>query len=78
MKSAYSLADMASDGIAVIDHLDLEQTHLLAMSMGMITQSEWLQIIKIDLNLMCLLPQWLSHQTCKNSTKRRIKKIDRG
>ena len=39
MKSAYSLADMASDGIAVIDHLDLEQTHLLAMSMGgMITQ----------------------------------------
>ena len=39
MKSAYSLADMASDGIAVIDHLDLEQTHLLTMSMGgMITQ----------------------------------------
>ena len=39
MKSAYSLADMASDGIAVIDYLDLEQTHLLAMSMGgMITQ----------------------------------------
>ena len=39
MRSAYSLADMASDGIAVIDHLDLEQTHLLAMSMGgMITQ----------------------------------------
>ncbi len=39
LKSAYSLADMASDGIAVIDKLELEQTHLLAMSMGgMITQ----------------------------------------
>ena len=37
MKSAYSLADMASDGIAVIDHLDLEQTHLLAMSMGAVS-----------------------------------------
>lgn len=39
LKSAYTLGDMASDGIAVIDHLDLEQTHLLAQSMGgMITQ----------------------------------------
>ena len=39
LKSVYSLADMASDGIAVINHLNIEQTHLLAQSMGgMITQ----------------------------------------
>ena len=39
LKSAYSLADMASDGIAVLDDLELAQAHLLAMSMGgMITQ----------------------------------------
>ena len=39
LKSAYSLADMASDGIAVINNLQLEEIHLLAMSMGgMITQ----------------------------------------
>tara|TARA_X000000368_G_scaffold395705_1_gene363377 strand:+ start:3447 stop:4412 length:966 start_codon:yes stop_codon:yes gene_type:complete len=39
LKSAYSLADMASDGIAVLDDLELAQSHLLAMSMGgMITQ----------------------------------------
>ena len=39
LKSAYSLADMASDGIAVLDDLELTESHLLAMSMGgMITQ----------------------------------------
>ena len=39
LKSAYSLADMASDGIAVLDDLELQESHLLAMSMGgMITQ----------------------------------------
>ena len=39
LKSAYSLGDMASDGIAVLDDLELAQSHLLAMSMGgMITQ----------------------------------------
>lgn len=39
LKSVYSLADMASDGIAVLDDLELKESHLLAMSMGgMITQ----------------------------------------
>lgn len=39
LKSVYSLADMADDGIAVLDDLELTQSHLLAMSMGgMITQ----------------------------------------
>ncbi len=39
LKSVYSLADMANDGIAVLDDLELAQSHLLAMSMGgMITQ----------------------------------------
>ena len=39
LKSAYSLSDMANDGIAVLDHLELDESHLLAMSMGgMITQ----------------------------------------
>ena len=39
LKSAYTLADMASDGIAILDDLNIEKTHLLAQSMGgMITQ----------------------------------------
>ena len=39
LKSVYSLTDMADDGIAVLDDLELAQSHLLAMSMGgMITQ----------------------------------------
>ena len=39
LKSAYTLSDMASDGIAILDDLNIEKTHLLAQSMGgMITQ----------------------------------------
>ena len=39
LKSAYTLADMASDGIAVLNDLKINKTHLLAQSMGgMITQ----------------------------------------
>ena len=39
LKSVYTLADMANDGISVLDDLEVSQSHLLAMSMGgMITQ----------------------------------------
>ena len=39
LKSPYTLADMASDGIAVLNDLKINKTHLLAQSMGgMITQ----------------------------------------
>ena len=39
LKSAYSLADMGSDGIAILNHLNIEKTHILAQSMGgMISQ----------------------------------------
>ena len=39
LKSAYSLADMGSDGIAILNELNIEKTHILAQSMGgMISQ----------------------------------------
>ena len=39
MRSAYSLADMGSDGIAILDELNIKKTHILAQSMGgMISQ----------------------------------------
>ena len=39
LRSAYSLADMGSDGIAILNHLNIEKTHILAQSMGgMISQ----------------------------------------
>ena len=39
LKSAYSLSDMAEDGIAVLNDLKIDETHLLGISMGgMITQ----------------------------------------
>lgn len=39
LRSAYTLADMGSDGIAILDHLNIKKTHILAQSMGgMISQ----------------------------------------
>ena len=39
INSEYTIADMASDGIAVLDHLDIDSAHILGMSMGgMISQ----------------------------------------
>ena len=39
LRSAYSLSDMGSDGIAILNHLNIEKTHILAQSMGgMISQ----------------------------------------
>ena len=39
INSVYSLTDMSNDGIAVLDKLEIEKSHLLAQSMGgMITQ----------------------------------------
>ena len=39
INSEYSIEDMASDGIAVLDHLDIDSAHILGMSMGgMISQ----------------------------------------
>ena len=39
INSEYSIEDMASDGIAVLDHLDINSAHILGMSMGgMISQ----------------------------------------
>ena len=39
INSEYTIKDMASDGIAVLDHLNIESAHILGMSMGgMISQ----------------------------------------
>lgn len=39
INSEYSIQDMASDGVAVLDHLDIESAHILGMSIGgMISQ----------------------------------------
>ena len=39
INSEYTIEDMASDGIAVLDHLDIDSAHILGMSMGgMISQ----------------------------------------
>lgn len=39
INSEYTIQDMASDGIAVLDHLKIERAHILGMSMGgMISQ----------------------------------------
>ena len=39
INSEYSIQDMASDGIAVLDHLNIDYAHILGMSMGgMISQ----------------------------------------
>ena len=39
LRPAYSLSDMGSDGIAILNHLNIEKTHILAQSMGgMISQ----------------------------------------
>jgi pimeloyl-ACP methyl ester carboxylesterase len=39
IKSEYSIEDMASDGISVLDHLNVDRSHILGMSMGgMISQ----------------------------------------
>ena len=39
INSEYTIEDMASDGIAVLDHLDIDSAHILVMSMGgMISQ----------------------------------------
>lgn len=39
IKSVYSLSDMADDGMAVLDHLNIDKSHLIAQSMGgMISQ----------------------------------------
>ena len=39
IRSTYSLEDMANDGLAVLDHLSIDKSHLVGMSMGgMISQ----------------------------------------
>ena len=39
INSEYSIQDMASDGVAVLDHLNIDSAHILGMSMGgMISQ----------------------------------------
>ena len=39
IRSSYSLEDMANDGLAVLDHLSIDKSHLVGMSMGgMISQ----------------------------------------
>ena len=39
IRSTYSLGDMANDGLAVLDHLSIDKSHLVGMSMGgMISQ----------------------------------------
>ena len=39
IRSTYSLGDMANDGLAVLDHLNIDKSHLVGMSMGgMISQ----------------------------------------
>ncbi len=39
IRSTYSLGDMANDGLAVLDHLTIDKSHLVGMSMGgMISQ----------------------------------------
>ena len=34
IKSVYSLSDMADDGMAVLNHLNIDKSHLIAQSMG--------------------------------------------
>ncbi|MDC0207923.1 alpha/beta hydrolase [Pseudomonadota bacterium] len=34
INSEYTIQDMASDGIAVLDHLNIDDAHILGMSMG--------------------------------------------
>ena len=51
VRSEYKLDDMADDAVLVMDHLQIEQTHLIGMSMGgMISQIIAAPIIPIVLS----------------------------
>ena len=48
----YTLEDMANDGVALLDHLQIEKAHIVGASMGgMIAQI-------MALNILIALPVW--------------------
>ena len=70
IRSTYSLEDMANDGLAVLDHLSIDKSHLVGMSMGGMISQHLASNNEERFYSLTLIASMAKHVRRINSTKR--------